>query len=64
MRTKVCIIGTMKMKRTNIHLTEEQRAALRRYAKKVGITPAELVRRAIDFYVEYCTGRKIKEQGE
>ena len=50
------------MIRTNIHLSKQQRAALKRISKKTGITPAELVRRAIDFYVEYMTGRKIKEQ--
>ena len=52
------------MKRTNIHLTEQQRAALRKYAKKIGTTPAEIVRRSINFYIEYMTGRKIKEQGK
>ena len=49
------------MKRTNIHLTEQQRSALRELAVEYRRTPAEMVRRAIDFYVEYCTGRKIKD---
>ena len=50
--------------RTNIHLTEQQRAALRELAKEYRRTPAEMVRRAIDYYYEICTGRKIKEQGK
>jgi len=52
----------MKKIRTNIHLTEEQRAALRKYAKKTGTTPAELVRRSINFYIEYITGRSVKDK--
>ena len=46
------------MKRTNIHLKDEQRQALKRFGKKFKLKPAEIVRRAIDFYLEYITGKK------
>ena len=40
------------MKRTNIHLTEQQRAKLAKLAKKTGLTVAEMVRRAIDAFLK------------
>jgi len=40
------------MKRTNIHLTEQQLQRLRKVAKKTGLTVAELVRRAVDEYLK------------
>lgn len=40
------------MKRTNIFLPEQMRAALQALADKTGLTVAELVRRAIDEYLK------------
>ena len=40
------------MKRTNIHLTEQQRAKLLKLAHKTGLTVAELVRRAVDAFLK------------
>jgi len=42
----------MKMSRTNIHLTEEQKKAITRIAKKMRETKAEIVRRAVDEYID------------
>ncbi len=42
----------MKMIRTNIHLTEEQRKKIERIAKKTQETKAEIVRRMINEYKE------------
>ncbi len=46
------------MKRTNIHLKDEQRQALKRLGKKLKVAPAEIVRRAIDYYLWVLTGKK------
>lgn len=40
------------MKRTNIHLSEPQLAALKALQVATGITTAEHIRRAIDAYLE------------
>ena len=40
------------MKRTNIHLTDQQRAKLAKLARKTGLTVAELVRRAVDAFLK------------
>jgi hypothetical protein len=40
------------MHRTNIYLTDPQRAVLRRLAKTTGLTVAELIRRAIDAFLK------------
>ena len=47
-----------EMKRTNIHLKDEQRQALKRLGKKLKVAPAEIVRRAIDYYLWVLTGKK------
>ena len=39
------------MKRTNIHLTDDQIKDLKRESKQTGLTVAELVRRAIDRFL-------------
>ena len=39
------------MKRTNIHLSDEQLKALRKLSDNTGAPVAELVRRAIDAYL-------------
>lgn len=39
------------MQRTQVYLTDEQRTALDREAKRAGATLAELVRRAIDRFL-------------
>lgn len=40
------------MKRVNFHLTHAQIKALRKRAKKTGLTVAELIRRAIDEFLD------------
>jgi len=40
------------MKRVNFHLTESQLSKLKKLAKKTGLSVAELVRRAIDKFLE------------
>jgi predicted DNA-binding protein len=40
------------MKRTNVHLAEPQLKRLAQLSKKTGLTVAELIRRAIDEYLE------------
>jgi predicted DNA binding CopG/RHH family protein len=39
------------MKRINIHLSEQQIAALKALAQKTGLRVAEIVRRAVDAYL-------------
>ena len=41
------------MKRTNIHLTENQLKELRRISSKQGISVAEIIRRIIDEYLKH-----------
>lgn len=41
------------MVRTNYHMTEQQAAALRRMAKSTGLPMAELVRRAVEAFVNF-----------
>ena len=48
------------MKRTNVHLPEQQIDELKKLSKKRGISMAEIVRRAIDAYVWGATG-EMKE---
>ena len=40
------------MKRTNIYLSEVQHKALKKLSKKTGLSLAELVRRAVDDYLD------------
>jgi predicted DNA-binding protein len=40
------------MKRTNIHLSEQQLKRLEQQSRKTGLSVAEIVRRAIDDYLE------------
>jgi len=40
------------MKRTNIHLSERQRERLHRLAEYVDLNAAEIVRRALDRYLD------------
>jgi len=46
------------MKRISIHITERQLKKLRQRKAKTGLKAAEIVRRAIDYYLEYMTGKK------
>ena len=48
------------MIRRHIHLTKEQDKRLAKQAKKSGLKFAEIIRRAVDFYLEYMTGKKAK----
>jgi predicted DNA-binding protein len=40
------------MKRVNYHLTEEQIKRLQNLANKTGLTVAEIIRRAVDEYLD------------
>ena len=42
----------MCMKRVDYHLTEKQIEALRSYSKETGLSVAELIRRAVDMWLE------------
>jgi hypothetical protein len=48
------IITETDMVRTQIQLTEEQSATLRKIAAKRNISMAELIRQGIDFYLRTC----------
>jgi predicted DNA-binding protein len=50
------------MRRTNIHLTDEQRDWLRRHSADAGQPPAAIVRLAIDHYRE-AHERRIDQRG-
>lgn len=52
------------MKRTNVHLSEQQIDRLDRLSKKSGISRAEIVRRAIDLYVGRADAKREKTQPE
>lgn len=45
----------MSAKRTQIYLTEEQRARIDQLADAEGSTMAEVIRRAVDRYLDGCT---------
>jgi predicted DNA-binding protein len=40
------------MKRTNFHLSDPQKKKLEQLSKKTGLSVAELIRRAVDEYLE------------
>lgn len=40
------------MRRTNIYLSDEQRERLQRLADRIGLREAELIRRAIDRFLD------------
>jgi hypothetical protein len=46
-----CIMGAMRKVRTNIYLNQRQKTLLDRVSAKTGAPVAELIRRAIDFYL-------------
>jgi len=46
------VYSKLTMKRTNIHLSEKQIERLKALSKETGLTVAELVRRAIDEYLD------------
>ncbi len=45
------------LQRINIYLTRKQLAAVRKIAKKEGLSFAEIVRRGLDQYIEQKTGK-------
>lgn len=49
------------MKRTNIHLAPDQLERLREAAERKGVSVAELVRRAIEAYLDADERRKKKQ---
>lgn len=46
-----CMLLSMSATRTQIYLTDEQRRRIDEMAKEMGITMAEVIRRAIDVYL-------------
>lgn len=52
------------MKRTNIHLAPDQIDRLKKLAGRKGITVAELIRRAIESYLERHDKREQKHDGK
>jgi metal-responsive CopG/Arc/MetJ family transcriptional regulator len=42
----------LKVRRTNIYLTENQAKQFKKLSKKKGITASELIRRALDQWLE------------
>lgn len=56
---RVCIM--VRMKRTNIHLAPDQVARLKEAAKRKGVSAAELVRRAVEAYLN-ADERKAKKR--
>jgi predicted DNA-binding protein len=50
------------MKRVNYHLTDDQIAKLQSLSEKTGLSVAELIRRAIDAYLEREAKRAEKER--
>lgn len=46
------------MQRVNYHLSEVQHAQLRKKAKELGLSVAELIRRAVDAWLESEKGKK------
>ena len=48
----------MVMHRVNYHLSEVQHAQLRKKAKALGLTVAELIRRAVDAWLEAEKAKK------
>ncbi len=54
------------MKRIDLYLTEQQIAALQELSRKTGLSVAELIRRAIDYWLERKGGNhSVKhEEGE
>jgi metal-responsive CopG/Arc/MetJ family transcriptional regulator len=50
------------MKRKSIWLTEQQIAELERLAKGTGLKPSEIIRRAIDNYLEEQTKKGVDRE--
>ncbi len=51
------------MKRTNIHLADDQLERLRKLAKAKGVSVAELVRRAVEKYLDAEERKKESKDG-
>jgi predicted DNA-binding protein len=49
------------VKRTNIYLTEEERQALRRLSERQGRSQSELIREAVDRYLEQARDEMRKQ---
>jgi predicted DNA-binding protein len=58
----VCILVGMGLHRVNFHLTDQQRERLRRLSKLDGRSVAELIRIAIDAYLDKEERRKEKKR--
>jgi len=50
------------MKRTNVHLTEQQIERLSQLSKSTGLSVAELIRRAIDYYLDEVSWPRPSEE--
>lgn len=51
---------TLNGERMHVMLTKAQKAALEAYSKKTGLTVAEQIRRAVDFYLASAAERTTK----
>lgn len=51
-------VSSETMKRINHHLTVEQVKALRSLSRKTGLPVAELIRRAVDLYLQTQTKKE------
>lgn len=49
------------MKRTNIHLAPDQVERLREVAERKGVSVAELIRRAIEAYLDAEERRRVRK---
>jgi len=52
------------MKRVNYHLTEEQIGRLQSLSGKTGLTVAEIIRRAVDEYLDRKERENMKKEGK
>jgi predicted DNA-binding protein len=57
----VCIIYRL-MKRVNYHLTEAEITRLQALSKKTGLSVAEIIRRAIDEYLDRKERKNMKKE--
>ena len=52
------------MKRVDYHLTEEEITRLQTFSNKTGLSVAEVIRRAVDDYLDRKERRNVKKEGE
>jgi predicted DNA-binding protein len=52
------------MKRVNYHLTEEEITRLQALSNKTGLSVAEIIRRAVDEYLDRKERKSMKKEGK